>query len=284
MASVLEKLLHMLNPISSAEATPQFPGESGYPYANANSAALAYGAGKSDDDVWKKYKLYRAKTMQGHGLLGEIDDSAAKLRRQEVPNSTPAPSITGFLQNLVTGELPGPKYTPITHGSLAQVLNHPALLAGQKRLSNVQTDLHFPSIGESITPEGATKINGPLTSYGKLLSKVLGNETLNSMTKGKSNEANMPTSIETSALYKDMLSTLLHEVTHAKNSIYGGLPGASTNDQSYNDYWKNEGELQARVTQARYNMTPAQRAIESPATTLKRLQSLEASDHTGLYK
>ena len=78
--SAFDKFLASLNPIGSAEAQPLMPGALSYPYAKAQSAALALGHGASDKDIWKRFGLYKSPMENGsNALVGEIPDTNASL-------------------------------------------------------------------------------------------------------------------------------------------------------------------------------------------------------------
>ena len=85
--SAFDKFLASLNPIGNAEAEPLMYGAPGYPYGNDTKAALALGHGASDEDIWKKFGLYKSPMANGgNALVGEVIDSGASLNPGKAKN------------------------------------------------------------------------------------------------------------------------------------------------------------------------------------------------------
>ena len=75
-----------------------------------------------------------------------------------------------------------------------------------------------------------------------------------------------------------LLSTLLHELTHVTQYKYGLGQGANSGESDFETYYASPGEQQSRMTQARALMSPQELANESPKTTMERLMRLHNNE------
>ena len=281
--SAFDKFLAAINPIGGAEASPLVAGMKGYDFAKAQKAALAFGKGATDEEVWKKFGLYKNPMQNGStALLGEIPDNDAKLNgATEI-----SPSVINFLKQSVgltddydTKNVELGRVGVKEHRKISDVLNHPALFSNSSDLVGVtlttekytnrtlpakrgQTDIELKRQSES-GPLGA--LPSPIALYDKI--KEL-NSPLIAHPSVSVNYANND----------QLLSTLLHELTHVTQYKYGLGQGANSGESDFETYYASPGEQQSRMTQARALMSPQELANESPKTTMERLMRLHNNE------
>lgn len=235
--SAFDKFLASLNPIGNAEAEPLMYGAPGYPYGNDTKAALALGHGASDEDIWKKFGLYKSPMANGgNALVGEVIDSGASLNPGKARN-------------------------------IGDALNHPALFSNYPDLAKIPVNL---------TRYSEDKLPAERGAFLAKPQKSIDNANWYDIA-GTLKELNKPVEYKTSitanyATDAQKQSTLLHELTHAIQRTYGLATGADGDKEAPRAYTDSKGEEQARMTQVRALMTPEQRANESPKTTIENMR------------
>ena len=119
-------------------------------------------------------------------------------------------------------------------GNLGDVLDHPQLYAAYPEMRNIEVSM-MRSLGESNAEfQAGNAINPPTIRV---------SWTMNP---------------------KGIKSTMLHEMQHAIQSIEGFARGSSANGETYDEYRRAAGEIEARDVQARANYTAEQRAAIAP--------------------
>ena len=285
MTSAIDRVLQMLNPMGNAEASPLAPGMPNYPYANASRAALAFGAGKSDDEVWQKYGLYKSPTRSGRSmLLGEIPDKGVELFNSKKAN----PTVLNFLANAIgLTDDQGMQDVPVgslgkteTHPAIA-VLNHANLFNNAPALKSIPVNSTRYAPNTLPSELGSTRVHSTNDWHdGKYSVGPLNFGVYDTLLRGLRNMDTTKRTVENidinHATNKDYVSTLLHELTHAAQVVYGFAP----NDHVANPlsdidaYTNSPSEEQARMTQVRLRMPPAQLKAQSPKTTIEMLRNL----------
>jgi hypothetical protein len=281
--STFDKFLESLNPIGSAEASPLVAGMKGYDFAKAQSAALAFGKGATDKEVWKKFGLYKNPMLNGStALLGEIPDNNAKLNgATEI-----SPNVINFLKQSVgltdnydTKNVELGRIGVKEHRKISDVLNHPELFSNSPDLVGVPLTTEKYTNKTLPAKRGQTDIDlkrqlesGPLSTLPSPMALYNTIKELNSPLIA------YPSVSVNYANNDQLLSTLLHELTHATQYKYGLGQGANSSENDFETYYSAPGEQQSRMTQARALMSPQELADESPKTTMERLMRLHKNE------
>jgi hypothetical protein len=210
-----------------------------YPYANASKAAMALGAGKTDDEVWKKFGLYKTPMANGRtALIGEIPDNTSSLKNNKIDS-------VGISQM----------------GTAGSILQHPELFRNMPSLQDVNIlGTKYDNIPDGLSGVATSHVTGhPQTMLEKMRSvnktpeKSVDNITVNYLNN------------------KDYLSSILHELQHAIQDNYG-LANGNSNVDSLEKYVNSPGEESARAAQVRALVSYEQIKSQSPKSLIELLR------------
>ena len=276
--SLLEQVLNMLNPVGSAEASPLFPGNRDYPDYNVKAAQTALDNGVPLDEVWKKFKLYPWKDYAGKTtLLGEIPDTDARLRSNGDMHRFPG------LVNTLLDHGSKQEIQPIRANRIddtaGKILHHKQLFDNSPLLGYVPTQVSTTGHAGSMRGETTSLLSDNKDRYSNFaLTLPFNDESLAESQAGPpySGTYQHPSLVvATGKTNKQLLSTLLHELSHASamtNGMNVNKPNMGQHD--LDSYLNDPNEELARLAQLRLDYNKKQLNDESPATTTIKSRKL----------